>query len=82
MLVSDSESVLSSGARLDHGVLVSLEPNGHMSGDVEPLLQDVSEHRMSLYKLIRMHMFMHYDIYQEPSLTCFTFRKTYNIYIH
>lgn len=40
--MSDSESVLGCGARLDHGVLVCLEANGHKAGDVEPLFEDVS----------------------------------------
>lgn len=40
--MSDGEPILGSGAGLDHGVLVCLEANGHMAGDVEPLLQDMS----------------------------------------
>lgn len=40
--MSDGEPILGGGARLDHGVLVCLEPNGHMAGDVEPLLEDMS----------------------------------------
>lgn len=40
--MSDSESVLGCGARLDHGVFVCLEANGHKTGDVEPLLEDMS----------------------------------------
>lgn len=40
--MSDGEPVLGRGARLDHGVLVCLEADGHKAGDVEPLLEDVS----------------------------------------
>lgn len=40
--MSDSKPVLGRGAGLDHGVLVCLEADGHMAGDVEPFLEDMS----------------------------------------